>query len=209
MDPFQEYTDRYDRWFETYEPAYESEVDALKQLIPSDTHGLEIGVGTGRFAKPLGLKTGIDPSSQMLDRASERGISVVRGIAEALPFEVRSFETALIVTTICFVNDIQRTLAEANRILKTDGQLVIGYIDKESPVGQMYHTHKEKNPFYRGATFVSTNELIEHLTSLGFGGFEYVQTVFEMPGELTEPDPVRSGFGDGSFVGLKASPESK
>ena len=48
---------------------------------------MEIGVGSGRFAQPLGVKIGIDPSRNMLKFAKERGIQVIRGGGENLPFK--------------------------------------------------------------------------------------------------------------------------
>jgi hypothetical protein len=80
-EPFDEHTDRYEAWFETYEHAYESEIEALDEAARTtrkDTEedsrttrtdlgqGVEIGVGSGRFAAPLGLPLGIDPSERML-----------------------------------------------------------------------------------------------------------------------------------------------
>lgn len=203
--PFEEHTDRYDVWFEEHDAAYQSELAALRRLLPSAGTGIEIGVGTARFAAPLGIDVGIDPSSEMIELARERGVEVVEGIAEFLPFHDGSFDTALIVTTICFVDDIQQTVSEAARILDADGTLVMGYIDKDSPVGQMYEEKKEANPFYREATFVSTDELLEELEAAGFTDFEFVQTVFQWPGEIDEPESVETGYGDGSFVGIRAT----
>lgn len=220
-DPFEEHADRYEEWFETYEEAYRSELTALRRFVPkgegaddegaddSDDHdarAVEIGVGTGRFAAPLGVGVGVDPSEQMLRRASERGVDSLRGVAEALPFGSATFDTALVVTTMCFVDDVGRALREARRVLRPDGRLVVGFIDEDSPVGQQYQAGKDENPFYRDATFVSTGELVGELEAAGFGEFELVQTVFEMPGELSEPDPVREGYGDGVFVVVRARP---
>jgi SAM-dependent methyltransferase len=203
--PFEEHTDRYEGWFETYENVYRSEVAALDRLVPTAGRGLEIGVGSGRFAGPLGIEFGIDPAEAMLERASERGIEVLEGVAERLPFRDGAFDTALIVTTICFVDDVSRALAEAERILAPSGSLVIGYIDKDSPVGRIYQEKKELNPFYREATFVSTEELLEALEAAGFSDFEFVQTVYQWIEEIDGPEPIEDGYGDGSFVGIKAS----
>lgn len=204
-DPFEELTERYDAWFEEYEAAYQSELAALDRLVPSSGKGLEIGVGSARFAAPLAIEVGIDPAGDMLEYARERGIDVVRGVGEYLPFADDTFDTALIATTICFVDDIPRTLSEAARILDPAGALVIGYIDEDSPVGEIYKKKKAENPFYREATFISTDELLVELEATGFTDFEFVQTVFEWPGEMDEPDPVETGYGDGSFVGIRAS----
>lgn len=205
-EPFEEFTDRYEEWFEHHEHEYDAEIEALSRLVSNPEAGLEIGVGSARFAEPLGFQYGVDPAGDMLDRARERGIEVVRGVAEALPFRAGVFDAALIVTTICFVDDIPATLAEARRVLTDDGRLVVGYIDRESPVGELYQEMKDENPFYRHATFVSTEDLVPALEDAGFGEFEFVQTVYHPLGEVGPDEPVESGYGDGSFVGISARP---
>ncbi|WP_254766272.1 class I SAM-dependent methyltransferase [Salinilacihabitans rarus] len=203
--PFEEHTDRYERWFEEHDDAYRSELAALRRILPTTGYGLEIGVGSGRFAAPLGMRVGIDPAEGMLERARERGIDVVRGVAEHLPFEDDAFDAALIVTTICFVDDVARTLAEADRVLDPSGSLVIGYVDEDSPVGRIYQEHKAQNPFYRDATFVSTADLVAALEAAGFTEFEFVQTIYDPPDEVDGLEPIEEGYGDGSFVGIEAS----
>jgi ubiquinone/menaquinone biosynthesis C-methylase UbiE len=204
-DPFEEHTGRYEAWFETYAYAYQSEITALRRLLPDPGYGVEIGVGSGRFAAPLDITVGVDPAEEMLARARSRDIEVVEGVAEALPLRADTFDTALIVTTICFVDDIPATLAEAGRILGPDGTLVIGYIDKESPVGRIYQEKKAANPFYREATFVSTDQLVDELDDAGFTDREFVQTIYRWIDDIDEPEPVEEGYGDGSFVGIKAT----
>lgn len=203
--PFEEYTGRYDRWFEAHEAAYQSELDALRQFVPTAGDGVEIGVGSARFAAPLGMQIGVDPSGKMLRYARNRGIEVVKGVAEYLPLKGETFDTALIVTTICFVDDVPQTLREAKRILKPDGTLVIGYIDKDSPLGQKYQETREENPFYREAVFVSTEELVDALEVAGFSDFEFIQTIYHWLGDIESPEPIEEGYGDGSFVGIKAT----
>ncbi|WP_254525506.1 class I SAM-dependent methyltransferase [Natrinema caseinilyticum] len=203
--PFEKHADRYEGWFEDHEDVYRSELGALRRLVPTTGRGIEIGVGSARFAGPLGMQVGIDPSEEMLEYAVARGIEVVRGVAEFLPFGDGSFDTALIVTTICFVDNIPGTLSEAERVLESDGALVIGYIDENSPVGRTYQELKDRNPFYRDAVFVSTEELVTALETAGFDHFEFVQTVYNRLDEVDGPEPIEEGYGDGSFVGIKAT----
>ena len=203
--PFEEHTKQYEGWFEDHEDAYQSELDALRRLLPTTGYGIEIGVGSARFAAPLEMQVGIDPAEKMLGHAHRRGIDVIKGVAEFLPFKDETFDTALIVTTICFVDDIPRTLAEAERVLTPSGALVIGYIDKNSPLGQRYLEMKEENPFYREAVFVSTEELVAALEAAGFTEFEFVQTIYHWLDEIDGLEPIEEGYGDGSFVGIKAT----
>lgn len=203
--PFEAHSARYERWFDTHEGAYRAELQALRRLLPDPGFGLEIGVGSGRFAGPLGVSVGLDPVDAMLARARDRGIRVVKGVAEAQPFRDDAFDTALMVTTICFVDDVGRTLAEADRVLRPGGAIVLGYIDRESPVGRRYQANRAENPFYREAVFVSTEELVDALETAGFTEFRFVQTVFRPPDEIDAPEPVEDGYGEGSFVGLRAA----
>jgi SAM-dependent methyltransferase len=48
--------------------------------------GVEIGVGTGLFAVPLGILIGVEPSPRMAELARYRGIEVLENVAEELPF---------------------------------------------------------------------------------------------------------------------------
>ncbi|MFW6002886.1 MAG: class I SAM-dependent methyltransferase [Halanaeroarchaeum sp.] len=203
-EAFETQTDRYEEWFEENEPTYRSEVRALDRFVSTEAFGLEIGIGTGRFAEPLDIDVGIDPAPEMLEHAVDRDRWVVQGVAEWLPFRDDVFDVALIVTTICFVDDIERTLEEAGRVLHEDGHLVMGYIDRESEYGRHYQAIKDENPFYRDATFVSTDELLDDLADLGYGDVDIVQTVFGSPGDHDTVDEPRPGYGDGSFVALSA-----
>jgi len=143
------------------------------------------------------MQVGVDPASEMVAHARDRGIDVVKGVAEALLFPADTFDTALIVTTICFVDDISRTITEARRVLRPDGSLVIGYIDEDSPVGRRYREEKDDNPFYRDAKFVSTDELIDELEGAGFSDFEFVQTIYQWPTEIDGLEPIDEGYGEG------------
>lgn len=205
-EPFETHTDRYEEWFEVNEATYRSEIKALERFVAPGATGLEIGVGSGRFAEPLEIDVGVDPAIEMLYRAHDRGIAVARGVAEQLPIVSDAFEVALIVTTICFVDDVQQTLEEAARVLEPDGRLVMGYIDRESEFGQYYLEIKDENPFYRDATFVATDDLIATLETLGYTDVEIVQTVFQPPGEHDDVEEPREGYGEGSFVALSARP---
>jgi SAM-dependent methyltransferase len=204
-EPFDRLTQQYEAWFEANEAAYQSEIDALESLRPDPGFGVEIGVGSARFAEPLDIAVGVDPSGPMLDIARDRGITGIKGVAEALPFADETFDTALLVTTICFVDDLAATFSEAHRVLDADGALVIGYIDEDSPVGQQYKEMKAENPFYKDARFHTTDDVLSELEAAGFSATETVQTIFGWPGDLEEPEHVEPGYGEGSFVGIKAT----
>jgi SAM-dependent methyltransferase len=202
--PFVAYHRRYDDWFERHAAAYHSELLAVRALLPWRGLGLAIGVGTGRFAAPLGIQTGIDPAREVLDYSAKRGILTVQAVAEALPFTNSSFDYALSVTTICFVDNATAMLSEAYRILKPGGVLVIGFIDRSSGLGQDYLGHQAENVFYREATFYAVDEVEQLLRDTGFTGPVWVQTLSKTLEETVEIEPLRTGHGQGAFVVVKA-----
>jgi len=187
-----------------HQAAYLSELLAVRALLPYQGNGLEIGVGTGRFAAPLGVTFGIDPAIPTLIYAQERGVSVASGVAEALPFADAQFGYALLVTTICFVSSIEATLAEARRVLRPGGCLAIGFIDRESVLGREYLEHQAENVFYRKATFYSAAEVDALLERAGFGERIWLQTLSRPLAQIKSIEPVEPGTGQGAFVVVRA-----
>lgn len=205
--PFERHTRRYERWFTQHRAAYVSELAALRELLPDPGLALEIGVGTGRFAKPLGIAIGIDPPLKMLACARKRGVEAVCGIAEALPFRDEVFDHALIVTTICFVDDARAMLAEARRVSRPAGAVVLGFIDRTSPLGRHYEAHRDQSVFYRDAVFFSADEVDRLLSEAGFGERAWRQTLTQPLARMIEVEPARPGFGDAAFVAVRARKE--
>jgi ubiquinone/menaquinone biosynthesis C-methylase UbiE len=205
VEPFEEYASQYEDWFKRNRFAYESELRAIREQLPKTGKGIEIGVGSGRFAAPLGIKIGIEPSRKMRELAQNRGIETIEGIAERLPFRDSQFEFALMVTTICFVDDIQASFQEAYRVLKPGGCFIIGFIDKESSMGRSYQQRKKKSVFYRIATFYSVDEVVSNLKKVAFRNFNFTQTIFHNLGDIKDIEPIKEGYGEGSFVVIRAT----
>jgi SAM-dependent methyltransferase len=203
-EPFVHRHRRYEDWFEHHRVAHLSELLAVRALVPWQGRGLEIGVGTARFAGPLGVEFGIDPVAEMLGYARACGVSVACALAEALPFAPAVFDYVLIVTTICFVDDAGLMLREAARVLRPEGVLVIGLIDRESPLGPDYLAHQAENVFYREATFFSAGEVEALLRQTGFRDLVWAQSVCAPLPEIREIEPVRAGTGRGAFLVVRA-----
>ena len=204
IEPFEKYSEKYEDWFERNKFVYESEVQAIKELFPKVKKSIEIGVGSGKFAVPLGIKTGVDPSPRMRKIAEQKGIKIINAVAEELPFENSQFKLVLMVTTICFVDNLNLAFREAYRILKLGGYLIIGFVDKDSSLGKLYQQHKEKSLFYKIATFYSTKEVVYNLSKAGFKKFDFRQTIFHGLNEIKNVELVKEGYGEGSFVVIRA-----
>jgi SAM-dependent methyltransferase len=200
VNPFDKNVDRYEQWFIDNPLAYVSELRAVRALLPTKGSGIEIGVGTGRFAAPLEIKQGIEPSRSMAEVARKRGIEVIHGVAEHLPFSDGEFDYALMVTTVCFLDDMDMAFHEVRRILKPGGSFVVGFVDRESPLGTAYQDRKDKSDFYQKARFYAVDEVISQLLKCGFCELELRQTLFRPLPEMEEVEPVKEGHGEGSFV---------
>ncbi len=192
---------KYDRWYDKNEYVYLSELEAVRKAVPKRGRGLEIGIGTGRFASPLKVKYGIDVSYNMLKMAEKRGGVVSLAKGEILPFRGESFDYALIVVTICFVKDPVKVLEESFRVLKKGGKVILGIVDEDSFLGGHYQT--KKSIFYKQAVFFSIKSITRLLKRAGFGKFSYYQTIFRLPAEISAVEKTEKGFGRGGFVVIK------
>jgi SAM-dependent methyltransferase len=89
----------------------------------------DIGGGTGNYALVL-AQEGWEPvvadrSPAMLARAAAKGLETVEALAERLPFEDEAFDAAVMISMLHHVEDRHAALAEARRILRPDGRLVL------------------------------------------------------------------------------------
>lgn len=202
--PFDQHSDEYEQWFSENRYVYLSEIAAVHHFLPTKGLGVELGVGSGQFALPLNIPFGIDPSEMMLKLALQKGIGVVKAVAEYMPCKNNAFESVLMVTTICFVDDVNLSFQEVRRILKANGKFILGLVDRNSPLGQIYLAKKQQNVFYRLATFFSTEEIISLLKQNEFKNIQTVQTVFGNLAEITTIQHFKNGYGEGGFVVVKA-----
>jgi hypothetical protein len=95
-------------------------------------------------------------------------------------------------------------LTEIARILRPDGDLIIGFIDRSSDLGQHYLAHQAENVFYREATFYSAPEVELLLCDTGFVEPLWTQTLSIPLDELREIEPIQAGYGQGAFVVVRA-----
>jgi ubiquinone/menaquinone biosynthesis C-methylase UbiE len=201
QNPFDALASEYEAWFVENKALFQSELLALKRVVPVGKEGIEIGIGSGIFAEKLDIKSGIDPSENMLAIARKRGRNIMKGVAENLPYSDASFDFAAFITSICFVDDPGKAIMEAHRILRPKGEIIIAIIDKTTAFGKFLEKGKGKSLFYKHANFFSTSEIISLLESYQFKVCDIYQTL-ENPGNTEIEQPI-SGFGNGSFVVIK------
>ncbi|MFZ5451194.1 MAG: class I SAM-dependent methyltransferase [Thermodesulfobacteriota bacterium] len=204
IEVFEQSAQEYDAWFERHQPVYQSELLALQTFLPPGGRGLEIGVGTGRFAGPLKIEVGVEPAPAMAAMARSRGIKVSQAYAEELPFGPGIFDVVLMVTVLCFLKDPLRGLREAGRVLRPRGRLILGMIDPDTPLGRSYERKKAESKFYRQARFYPVRLVCAWLDELGFENIATGQTLVQEVPLITAVEPVLPGHGRGGFVVLGA-----
>ena len=176
MNLFDLYYQDYEEWFEKHPDIYKAEIETIKALLPRGK-GFEVGVGSGRFAEPLDIKYGIEPSKNMAQIARKRGIEVLETTAEEMDFE-EEFDYILMVTTICFVKNPLKTIQNCYKALKKKGVLLIAFVDLNSPLGKIYEKNKQKSKFYKEAIFFTKEDIINLMKKAGFKEFECVENLY-------------------------------
>ncbi|MFC1909340.1 class I SAM-dependent methyltransferase [Chloroflexota bacterium] len=212
VSPFDGLAPEYDAWFDKEgSRIFFIEVKAFQELLPSlPKPWLEIGVGSGRFAQALGIETGIDPSTKLVEMARNRGINAFVGRGEQRLFDEESFGTVFLIVTLCFLGAPLDVLKEANRILTPGGKIVLGLVLKESPWGQFYQQKKaEGHRFYRYATFYRCDEVVKLLVQTGFVTERIISTLFQKPEGVQHIEEPKEGyFPDAGFTIIVAGKRS-
>ena len=118
----------YDRDFDP-DPLAGAAHQALLRIL-GDGPGtlLDVGCGTGARTAALAARgwdvTGVDVSEDMLRRARERGVHVVRADAAALPFEDATFDAVVSTWTHTDLADFPAAVTEVARVLRRSGLFV-------------------------------------------------------------------------------------
>ena len=124
---------RYDgvaEWYEGFRPSLKpDELDALQRLLGTgDGRCLDVGCGTGVSTVPVAelgwSAVGVDLSEDMLEVARGRGLEVVQGSADGLPFEDETFDGAVSVWTHTDVEDFSAMIRETARVLRPEAAVV-------------------------------------------------------------------------------------
>lgn len=184
----------YERWFDRYPDAFEMELEAIRRLLPhgEDLDGLEIGVCTGRFARALKIRHGIEPAENMRELALQRGIRAIDGVAENLPYRGLSFDFVLMNYCTSYLSDVEGAFTETWRVLKYGGCLIVGFLEEDGPIARPGNV----------------TEMQELLTRAGYKNIEFTHTLFTEPGPVHPTARSISGYGRGSYILAKAIKQS-
>lgn len=159
--------------------------ELVKQFIPRDGSGLDIGCGAGHLSfalAPLVSRiVALDPSESMLatvrEAAGGKGltnIETARGSAEALPFPDASFIFVATRYSAHHWVDLDRALAEMRRVLRPGGYILV--IDVETPSNPLVDTHFQALELLRDRSHVRDRSEVEwrrHFQAAGFALLEH------------------------------------
>ena len=151
----------YDEFSSTYERhrhhGYHQLIDELEVGLVRRYFGdrvLEAGCGTGLILERLGWfsqqAVGVDLSRGMLSLAGQRGLTVMQGTVDALPFADETFDTVVSFKVLPHVPPIRETLTELTRVTRPGGHLLLEFYNRHSLRGLIKQL---KRPSTIGATY--------------------------------------------------------
>ncbi|MBS4534315.1 methyltransferase domain-containing protein [Clostridium sp. D2Q-14] len=158
----------YDSWYDTKLGEFVDEIErkcAFNLFLPFEGKRiLDIGCGTGNYSirlAKLGYEVvGIDISDEMLDIAKEKAkgkkldIEFYNMDIYDLKFDDNEFDGAFSMAAFEFVEDTEKALDEIFRVIKSEGQVLIGTINKDSNWGELYLSEDfQKNSVFKYAHF--------------------------------------------------------
>ena len=205
IEVFEKAATSYDEWYRSPigSYAFRSELKGLEALLPPLGVGIDVGAGTGIFAKHL--STGgrcvvcLDPSPGMLKEAEKRHLSAIIAAAEVSPIRHGSLDFAYMVTVIEFLADPIQALRSVGAVLKEEATLVILTINRESSWGEHYSKLAEKgDPIFSRANLYELGDVCSFLDKAGFELEKSVGTLTASPNEPEgeyELVPVSPGVG--------------
>jgi SAM-dependent methyltransferase len=111
-------------------------LDQYRRNVIGSARGavLEVGVGSGLnlplYGRTVDHVYALDPSLELLALACQRArdaiipVSLMRALAEQIPFPGSIFDTVVMTWTLCSIPDPASALAEMRRVLKPGGHLL-------------------------------------------------------------------------------------
>ncbi len=214
-DIFDQWPDQYDQWFRTpmgsLIKGYETAL-LLDMLTPKPrARVLDAGCGTGVFTRDFLLSgaqvTGLELSLPMLLRARRKledyPFIGVQGDIRRLPFKDDSFDHAISITAIEFMEDAAGAVAELFRVTRPGGVVLVATLNRLSPWStRRKAAGKKGHPLFQHAFFRSPEELqalspihADIKTAIHFEKHVSPETARE-----TEADGRARGLSTGAFV---------
>ena len=122
-----------------------------------------------------------------------------------MPFPEHIYDGVLMTLTLCFLENPEKAFRECARVLRENGQLIIGTVPADSPWGKAYiRKGAQGHPVYEHARFHTIDEIIRRVEKMGFELRRGCSALFRGPDTLPSGSRrVESGIvAEAGFVGL-------
>ena len=224
---FDKHAEKYDSWFLENENVLYSEIKLVAYFLKENERILSIGCGSGLFEmilkKEYGIviKDGVEPSKDMADIATKRGLNVTINSAEEYTCEAGIYDTILYNGCPSYISNLEKALQNSFDALRKGGKIILIDVPKESSYGLLYNLAKSAgtwdhplleriyppNPYpielVNQANWRTTKDKITLMQQAGFINLEYAQTLTKHPiysNNMTE-EPI-PGYDCGDYVAI-------
>lgn len=149
-------------WYDLLNSTVEGRVIPYRKKTAGLTWGdvLEIGGGTGAnlpFYPPDVRLTVVEPDPHMVKRLKRRAarlgrsVTIVSDVGENLPFPDASFDSVVTTLVLCMVDDVEKVVREARRILRPGGAFFFyEHVVSQKPRGKQWQD--KLNPVWKFLT---------------------------------------------------------
>ena len=170
VEIFDAWPEKYDQWFNTpigrLIKGYENDL-IFRMLTPSRGETiLDAGCGTGVFTTHIcetGARViGLELSRPMLVRATIKGVPFcsVQGDMRKLPFLDETFDKAVSITALEFIEEAEIAVEEMFRVTKPGGIIVVATLNSLSPwADRREEKGKKGHPIFSHTIFRSPDEM--------------------------------------------------
>jgi ubiquinone/menaquinone biosynthesis C-methylase UbiE len=214
---FDDWPERYDRWFATplgQAVLHHESALVLEMLRPGPGELiLDAGSGTGIFTREFLARgagvVGLDISRAMLFRAATTNAAFVGRLVAAdmmrLPFGDCVFDKSVSVTALEFIADAEGAVAELFRVTKPGGVIVAATLNSLSPwaVRRREDAQRDHSSVFNRVIFRSPAELLAAAPVPGLCRTAVHFAKDDDPAELDRIEQEGQGRGTGAFVAAR------
>jgi SAM-dependent methyltransferase len=76
--------------------------------------------------------------------------------------------SVLVMTALCYFDDLRQAFREILRVLRPGGRLTIGFLGRGGEIAEQYRYTRDKGTFLAHATFYTPGEVTRMLGEAGF-----------------------------------------